>query len=179
MGSDIIHPHLPWCHFHLNTFCLCDCHLVCWNQSNRWTLLYSQSLLQSHCSAPKNGRKKKKEVCLFKCLNTNHLTALRMQNTLHVIFKMFYFTNCIVFELPLSFFHTLLTNNQNKIKIVTEINLVKKELSHFKNAGDMKLNDASAFFIPITTMNLNSKYWNSCSIPLLITTFGTTLTSIL
>lgn len=31
-----------------------------------------------------------------------------------------------VFELPLSFFHTLLVNSQNKIKIVTEINMVPK-----------------------------------------------------
>lgn len=42
-----------------------------------------------------------------------------------------------IFGLPLSFFHTLLVSNQNKIKIVTEINLVKEELSHFKNAGDI------------------------------------------
>lgn len=123
-SSDIINPKLPWCHFHLNTFCLCDCHLVCWNQSNRWTLLYSQSLLQSHCSAPKN--RKKKKVHLLKCLTTDCQIAFGMQNTLHVIFKMLYFTDCCFWSTSL---HTLLVNSQNKIKIVTEIMVTKNYLT--------------------------------------------------
>ena len=31
-----------------------------------------------------------------------------------------------IFEVPLSFFHTLLVSNQNKIKMLTEINMVTK-----------------------------------------------------
>lgn len=104
-SGDIINPQLPWCHFHLKTFCLCDCHLVCWNQSNKWTLPCSQSLLQSHCSAPKN---RKKNVHLFKCLNTNCWIAFRMQNTSNIPNALFY---CLhISEALPSLFHTLLVN---------------------------------------------------------------------
>lgn len=58
------------------------------------------------------------EYKLLDSIQNAKYIACNIQNTL--------FNWLHIFEVPLSFFHTLLVNNQKKRKIVTEINMVTK-----------------------------------------------------